>query len=63
MATGVIPRALKIEGSNAPQVLSYAQVLQGAEVGQKVAVIGRVVLVLMYQSSYLNHHISHSLNL
>ncbi|MCP6059476.1 NADPH-dependent 2,4-dienoyl-CoA reductase, partial [Klebsiella pneumoniae] len=35
-----IPRALKIEGSDAPQVLSYAQVLKGAEVGQKVAVIG-----------------------
>lgn len=40
MATGVVPRALKIEGSNSPQVLSYAQVLQGAEVGRKVAVIG-----------------------
>ncbi|WP_336039148.1 NADPH-dependent 2,4-dienoyl-CoA reductase [Acinetobacter calcoaceticus] len=40
VATGVIPRALKIEGSHAPQVLSYAQVLKGAEVGQKVAVIG-----------------------
>ncbi|WP_119026659.1 FAD-dependent oxidoreductase, partial [Acinetobacter soli] len=40
VATGVVPRALKIEGSNSPQVLSYAQVLQGAEVGQKVAVIG-----------------------
>ncbi len=40
VATGVIPRALKIEGSDAPQVLSYAQVLKGAEVGQKVAVIG-----------------------
>lgn len=40
MATGVVPRALKIEGSNSPQVLSYAQVLEGAEVGRKVAVIG-----------------------
>ncbi|HGW3735159.1 TPA: FAD-dependent oxidoreductase [Acinetobacter baumannii] len=40
VATGVMPRALKIEGSNSPQVLSYAQVLQGAEVGRKVAVIG-----------------------
>lgn len=40
VATGVVPRALKIEGSNSPQVLSYAQVLQGAEVGRKVAVIG-----------------------
>ncbi len=40
VATRVVPRALKIEGSNSPQVLSYAQVLQGAEVGRKVAVIG-----------------------
>ena len=40
VATGVIPRALKIEGSDAPQVLSYAEVLRGAAVGQKVAVIG-----------------------
>lgn len=63
MATGVVPRALKIEGSNSPQVLSYAQVLQGAEVGQKVAVIELVVLVLTYQNFYLNHHINHSLNL
>lgn len=40
IATGVVPRALKIEGSDAPQVLSYAEVLSGAPVGQKVAVIG-----------------------
>lgn len=40
VATGVIPRALKIQGSDAPQVLSYAEVLKGAAVGQKVAVIG-----------------------
>ena len=40
VATGVIPRALKIEGSNAPNVLSYAEVLRGAPVGNKVAVIG-----------------------
>ncbi len=40
VATGVIPRALKIDGSDAPQVLSYADVLRGAPVGQKVAVIG-----------------------
>ncbi|MCA4814016.1 NADPH-dependent 2,4-dienoyl-CoA reductase [Acinetobacter towneri] len=40
IATGVVPRALKIEGSDAPQVLSYAEVLRGAPVGQKVAVIG-----------------------
>ena len=40
VATGVIPRALKIDGSDAPQVLSYAEVLRGASVGHKVAVIG-----------------------
>ncbi|QTD65181.1 FAD-dependent oxidoreductase [Acinetobacter towneri] len=40
IATGVVPRALKIEGSDAPQVLSYAEVLRGAPVGQKVVVIG-----------------------
>lgn len=40
VATGVIPRGLKIEGSDAPQVLSYAEVLRGAEVGHSVAVIG-----------------------
>ena len=40
IATGVVPRALKIQGSDAPQVLSYAEVLKGAKVGHKVAVIG-----------------------
>ncbi len=40
VATGVVPRSLKIEGADAPQVLSYAEVLRGAEVGQNVAVIG-----------------------
>ncbi|TCH65735.1 NADPH-dependent 2,4-dienoyl-CoA reductase [Acinetobacter sp. ANC 4862] len=40
VATGVVPRSLKIEGSDAPQVLSYAEVLRGASVGHKVAVIG-----------------------
>lgn len=40
IATGVVPRALGIEGSDSPQVLSYAEVLRGAPVGRKVAVIG-----------------------
>ncbi|MGE8685254.1 MAG: FAD-dependent oxidoreductase [Acinetobacter sp.] len=40
IATGVVPRSLKISGSDAPNVLSYAEVLKGAEVGHKVAVIG-----------------------
>ncbi|MGY5394887.1 FAD-dependent oxidoreductase [Acinetobacter sp. NigerLNRRAM0016] len=40
IATGVVPRALKIQGSDAPNVLSYAEVLRGAAVGHRVAVIG-----------------------
>lgn len=40
VATGVVPRALNIPGSDLPQVLSYAEVLNGAPVGHKVAVIG-----------------------
>nr|WP_139852563.1 NADPH-dependent 2,4-dienoyl-CoA reductase [Acinetobacter pullicarnis] len=40
VATGVIPRRLKVEGGDAAQVLSYAEVLRGAAVGQRVAVIG-----------------------
>lgn len=40
IATGVIPRGLKIDGSDAPQVLSYSEVLRGAPVGYRVAVIG-----------------------
>ena len=40
VATGVVPRQLKIAGSDAPQVLSYAEVLRGASVGNRVAVIG-----------------------
>ena len=28
IATGVVPRALKIQGSDTPQVLSYAEVLK-----------------------------------
>lgn len=40
VATGVVPRSLKIQGSEAPQVLSYAEVLRGAPVGHRVAVIG-----------------------
>ncbi|KGH49577.1 2,4-dienoyl-CoA reductase [Acinetobacter idrijaensis] len=40
VATGVVPRALNIEGSQAPQVLSYAEVLRSAPVGDRVAVIG-----------------------
>ncbi|MGN6478685.1 FAD-dependent oxidoreductase [Luteibacter sp.] len=41
LATGVVPRALSIEGSTHPKVLSYIDVLQGDRpVGSKVAIIG-----------------------
>ena len=40
VATGVVPRQLKIAGSTLAQVLSYADVLRGAKVGQRVAIIG-----------------------
>lgn len=40
IATGVVPRDLKLKGANLPHVLSYAEVLRGAPVGPRVAVIG-----------------------
>ncbi len=40
LATGVEPRKLKLEGADRANVLSYPEVLHGAEVGQRVAVIG-----------------------
>ncbi len=40
IATGAKPRDPEIKGQNLPHVLSYAQVLRGAKVGARVAVIG-----------------------
>ncbi len=40
IATGVAPRDPAIPGQDGPQVLSYIDVLRGASVGQKVAIIG-----------------------
>ena len=40
IATGVVPRDPEIEGQDLPHVLSYIDVLRGAEVGKKVVVIG-----------------------
>ncbi|NOR61436.1 MAG: FAD-dependent oxidoreductase [Rhodobacteraceae bacterium] len=40
IATGAKPRDPEIKGQNLPHVLSYAEVLRGAEVGERVAVIG-----------------------
>jgi 2,4-dienoyl-CoA reductase (NADPH2) len=40
LATGVTPRDPEIPGQDAPHVLSYVEVLQGAPVGQRVAIVG-----------------------
>ena len=40
IATGAKPRDPEIKGQNLPHVLSYAEVLRGAKVGERVAVIG-----------------------
>ncbi|SLN16724.1 2,4-dienoyl-CoA reductase [NADPH] [Aquimixticola soesokkakensis] len=40
VATGVTPRDPEIEGQSSPQVLSYIEVLQGAPVGPRVAIVG-----------------------
>ncbi|SEF90530.1 NADPH-dependent 2,4-dienoyl-CoA reductase [Marinobacterium lutimaris] len=40
LATGIVPRMPAIEGVDHPKVLSYIDVMNGAEVGSKVAVIG-----------------------
>ncbi|WP_372830605.1 FAD-dependent oxidoreductase [Pontibacterium sp.] len=40
IATGITPRTPEIEGIDHPKVLNYLDVMGGAEVGQKVAVIG-----------------------
>jgi 2,4-dienoyl-CoA reductase (NADPH2) len=40
IATGVAPRAAGLPGEDGPNVLSYVQVLEGAPVGPRVAVVG-----------------------
>ncbi|WP_027212098.1 NADPH-dependent 2,4-dienoyl-CoA reductase [Burkholderia sp. WSM2232] len=40
IATGIVPRRPAIPGIDAPYVLSYVDVLRGAPVGRRVAVIG-----------------------
>ncbi|MGX5725215.1 FAD-dependent oxidoreductase [Metapseudomonas otitidis] len=40
VATGVHPRALALPGGGHPKVLSYAEVLLGAPVGERVALVG-----------------------
>jgi 2,4-dienoyl-CoA reductase (NADPH2) len=40
VATGIVPRRPAIAGIDGPNVLSYVDVLRGAQVGRRVAVIG-----------------------
>lgn len=40
LSTGVMPRKINIPGADRPNVLSYPEVINGAEVGRKVAIIG-----------------------
>lgn len=40
VATGIIPRQLDLPGIDSAKVLSYIDVIKGAEVGAKVAIIG-----------------------
>jgi len=40
LATGIVPRTPAIEGIDHPKVLSYIDVLKGAPVGRRVAVVG-----------------------
>jgi 2,4-dienoyl-CoA reductase (NADPH2) len=40
VATGVVPRRLDVAGFDDPRVLSYVDVLKGALVGRRVAIIG-----------------------
>ncbi|PCI47599.1 MAG: NADPH-dependent 2,4-dienoyl-CoA reductase [Alphaproteobacteria bacterium] len=40
LATGISPRKLDIEGFDHEKTLSYREVIQGAKVGRKVAIIG-----------------------
>ena len=57
IATGVLPRALKIEGSDLPQVISYADLLSGRKTaGQKVAVIGAGGIGFDVSEYLTSHH-------
>ena len=40
LATGVVPRRIDLPGADHPSVLSYPEVLTGAPVGERVAIVG-----------------------
>lgn len=57
IATGVVPRALKLEGADLPQVVSYAELLSGKKTaGQKVAVIGAGGIGFDVSEYLTSHH-------
>lgn len=64
LATGISPRTPDIKGVNHPKVLSYLDLMKGAEVGQKVAVIGAggigfdISEVLVHQGESTSQNIS-----
>jgi len=64
LATGISPRTPDIQGVNHPKVLSYLDLMKGAEVGQKVAVIGAggigfdISEVLVHQGESTSQNIS-----
>ena len=55
LATGITPRPAGIQGEEAPQVLGYREVLRGAPVGKRVAVVGAGGIGFDV-AEYLVHH-------
>lgn len=57
IATGVVPRALTIEGADLPQVITYAELLSGKKTaGQRVAVIGAGGIGFDVSEYLTSHH-------
>lgn len=59
VATGITPRALDLPGIESDKVLSYIDVLKGAEVGRRVAIIGAGGIGFDV-AEYLTHESDHS---
>ncbi|PWQ96114.1 NADPH-dependent 2,4-dienoyl-CoA reductase [Leucothrix pacifica] len=59
VATGITPRELDLPGIDSDKVLSYIDVLKGAEVGQRVAIIGAGGIGFDV-AEYLTHEGDHS---
>ena len=59
VATGITPRELNLPGIDSPKVLSYIDVLKGADVGKRVAIIGAGGIGFDV-AEYLTHEGDHS---